>query len=137
MALARTVALVLGVVYLIVGAVGFIPLFVFGPAPAGMPSASGNLLGIFPINAAHNVVHLVIGAALLYGSTATSAAILVSRVVGAVYILVGILGIPFPNGFGILPLGGADVLLHLGTGVVLLALGFMAPASDDRLPQRA
>src|SRR5919106_3129703 len=79
MGLIRTAAFVLGAVYLVVGALGFIPAAVFGDAHASMPSASGNLLGIFPINALHNVVHLAIGAALVYGATATAAAILVSR----------------------------------------------------------
>lgn len=133
MSLARTVALVLGVVYVIVGVLGFIPDLVTGAAPENMPSADGNLLGIFPVNAVHNVVHLVIGAALLYGATGTAAAILVSRVVGIVYIVVGLLGIPFPNGFDLLPLGGADILLHLATGAVLLAIGFMPAAAEERV----
>lgn len=110
---------------------GFIPALVFGDAPADMASAEGNLLGIFPINAIHNVVHLAIGAALLYGASATSAALMVAKVVGATYVLVGILGIPFPDGLGLLPLGGTDILLHLGTGAILLWVGFMAPSSGE------
>lgn len=129
MGLARTAALVFGLVYLVVGVAGFIPGLVFG-TPEDMPSATGNLLGIFPINAVHNVVHLAIGAALLYGATATPAAIMVSRIVGVTYILVGLLGIPFPDGFGLLPLGGTDVLLHLATGAILLYIGFGAPSEE-------
>ena len=132
MGLARTVALALGVVYVLVGIAGFIPALVMDGTHAGMDSATGSLLGIFPINAVHNVVHLAIGAALLYGSTATPAAILVSRVVGATYILVGLLGIAVPNGFGLLPLGGVDVLLHLATGAVLLFIGFVTPQTEPR-----
>lgn len=123
MGIARAAALAFGIVYLVVGVAGFIPGLVFG-MPEGMPSASGNLLGIFPINAVHNVVHLAIGAALVYGATATPAAIMVSRIVGVTYILVGLLGIPFPDGFGLLPLGGTDILLHLATGAILLYIGF-------------
>ena len=137
MALVRTAALVLGAIYIVVGIVGFIPLFVASGGVASMPSASGSLLGIFPINALHNVVHLAIGAALLYGATATVTATMVARAVGAVYVLVALVGIPFPDGFGLLPLGGTDVLLHLGTGIVLLALGFMAPVTDAPLARRA
>ncbi|PZR64029.1 MAG: hypothetical protein DLM71_04125 [Chloroflexi bacterium] len=77
-ALTRTVALALGVVYVIVGIVGFLPIFVTSGSTASLPSATGSLLGIFPINALHNVVHLAIGAALLYGATATATAILVA-----------------------------------------------------------
>lgn len=117
MGLARMVALVLGAVYLLVGIVGFIIV----------PGGEGDLLGIFPVNVVHNIVHILIGAALLYGATATTAAIMVSRVMGIVLVVVGLLGIPFPDGFGILPLGGPDILLHLASGVVLLYIGFMAP----------
>lgn len=127
MGIARIVALGLGAIYVIVGIAGFVPALAPAGMHEGMDSATGALLGIFPINAVHNVVHLAIGAALLYGATATPAALLVSKVVGATYILVGVLGIPFPNGFGLLPLGGADIVLHLGTGAVLLYIGFAAP----------
>lgn len=125
MNLARSVALVFGAVYVVVGLAGFLPPLVTGDAPADMPSATGNLLGIFPINALHNIVHLVIGAALLYGSTGTSAARMVARVVGIVYLAVGLLGIVVPDTFGLMPIGGTDILLHLGSAAVLLYIGFM------------
>lgn len=125
MHIARTVALVLGVVYVLIGILGFVPPFVTGEAPADMPSASGLLLGIFPINAVHNVVHLVIGAALLYGATATPMAVMVAKVVGIVYLAVGLLGLVAPDTFGLMPIGGVDILLHLGTAAVLLYIGFM------------
>jgi hypothetical protein len=130
MSLARTVAAVLGVVYVLVGILGFVPAFVADSAPADMPSATGSLLGIFPINALHNVVHLAIGAALLYGATATPVAIMVSRIVGVVYVLVGLAGLVSADGFGLLPLGGLDIGLHLATGAVLAYIGFAAPSSE-------
>lgn len=125
MGVARTVVLVLGAIYVVVGIVGFIPGLVTGGPPSGMESADGTLLGIFPVNALHNVVHLAIGAALLYGATSTAAAIAVARAVGVVYILVGLLGFVSADTFGLMPIGGSDILLHLGTGLVLLAVGFM------------
>jgi hypothetical protein len=128
--LARTVAAVFGVVYLLIGVLGFIPGVVSGGAPAGMESASGSLLGIFPINAVHNIVHLLIGAALLYGATGRDAAVGVLKVVGGAYVLFGVLGIISPDGFGILPLGGNDILLHFATGAILLIAAFMD--RDDR-----
>jgi hypothetical protein len=130
MSLARTVAAVLGVVYLLVGVLGFLPAVVTRGSAADMPSASGSLIGIFPINALHNVVHLAINAALLYGAMATPTAIIVSRVVGIVYLLVGVAGFVAADGFGLLPLGGPDIVLHLATGAVLTYIGFMAPSSE-------
>ncbi|HET6381110.1 MAG TPA: DUF4383 domain-containing protein [candidate division Zixibacteria bacterium] len=130
MGLARTAALVLGGIYVLVGIAGFIPALVPAGPDEGMESASGALLGMFPTNAVHNIVHLAIGAALLFGSTARPTAIIVSRVVGATYVVVGLAGIPFPNGFGLLPLGGADILLHLATGAALLYIGYLTPAEE-------
>lgn len=134
--ISRTVAAVIGVVYVLIGVLGFIPGMAPGGAPAGMESASGSLLGIFPINAVHNVVHLVIGAALLYGATSRDAAVGVLRIVGVAYLVFGVLGIVSPNGFGLLPLGGADIGLHLGTGALLLLASFLDRDRDDRREAR-
>ena len=49
---------------------------------------------------------------------------------GAVLVLFGILGIPFPAGFDLVPLGGNDIWLHLVTGAILLATGFMGETAD-------
>ncbi|MDQ2935765.1 MAG: DUF4383 domain-containing protein [Chloroflexota bacterium] len=123
MSLARTVAASLGVIYVLAGVVGFLPdPLVQASTTAGATAA---LLGVFPINPLHNVVHLAIGASLLYASMATATARMASRVIGIVYVVVGLLGFVSPNGSGLLPLGGADIFLHLGTGVVLLTVGFM------------
>jgi hypothetical protein len=82
-------------------------------------------------------VHLLIGAALLYGAIAgRAAAIGVLKVVGVVYLLVGVLGIISPDGFGLLPLGGTDVFLHLASGAIFLAAAFMDKESDDRREAR-
>jgi hypothetical protein len=120
MSLARIVAAVFGAVYLLVGVLGFLgePLVMPG-SHADMPSADGNLLGIFPINAIHNVVHLVIGAVLLWGSTQHDRAVTANRGVAIVYALVGVLGLIAPDTFGLMPIGGADVVLHLGTAAIL------------------
>ncbi|MGH2456211.1 MAG: DUF4383 domain-containing protein [Candidatus Limnocylindria bacterium] len=114
MGLNRTVAGVFGVVYLVVGIYGF----------ATVPD--GTLLGLFDVNEIHHVVHIVLGAALLYGATSTPAAVMVNRAVGGVLIVVGLLGFVSEDGFGIMPLGGNDIWLHLVTGVILLAVGLMS-----------
>lgn len=112
MGLARTVAAVFGAIYLLVGIVGFV--------------LESPLFGLFEVNALHNIVHILLGAILLYGSMSYSAAIQTTRGVGIVLIILGVLGFVAADGFGLVPLGGNDIWLHLATGAVLLATGFMA-----------
>jgi hypothetical protein len=119
----RTVVGILGAVYVIVGLMGFLgdPI-VADPSHADMPSASGDLLGIFPINAVHNVVHLIIGGVLIYGAYDASRAVLAARAVAVTYAAVGLLGLVAPDTFGLMPIGGADVALHLGTAALLFGV---------------
>ena len=131
MSLVRIVVLVFGAVYVLVGLLGFLgdPIVTDTSYP-DMETASGDLLGIFPINALHNVVHLVIGAALLNGATAHDRAVLMARTVGGVYLVVGLLGLVAPDTFGLMPIGGPDILLHLGTAAILLGVTFVSPEGD-------
>jgi uncharacterized membrane protein len=61
----RYFAIVAGVVYTLIGIMGFLPGIVQVPMP-DMPSMSVNtgyglLFGLFPVNALLNVVHLIVG----------------------------------------------------------------------------
>lgn len=72
MSLTRMVVLGFAAVYVLVGVLGFLgdPI-VTEAAHDNMGSASGDLLGLFAINALHNTVHLAIGAFLLWGQPST------------------------------------------------------------------
>ncbi|MEL4411458.1 DUF4383 domain-containing protein, partial [Shewanella algae] len=85
----RIVATVFGAVYLLVGLLGFAVT-----GGVGFASSEGNLLlGIFAVNPLHNIAHLLIGAALLVAGLANArAAKGVNTTVGAVYLLLGIVG---------------------------------------------
>jgi hypothetical protein len=120
MGMARTVAVVFGAIYVIAGLAGFVI------------AQDDMIFGLFEVNALHNIVHILLGAILLYGATSTSAAIMTLRGVGAVLLVLGILGIPIPDGFDIVPLGGNDIWLHLVTGAILLAAGFMSESAEPR-----
>jgi hypothetical protein len=116
--MAKTIALIFGVVYTLVGVAGFLsPLGgTFGMTPVP-------LLGVFYINLVHNIVHLVIGIpGLLMAGTEESAARYL-RVFGIILVLVAVLG--FIRGIeasihGYLPIGGSDVWLHLASGLIML-----------------
>ena len=113
--MAKTVCKVLGVVFLLVGVVGFV---------------SPTLLNAH-LTPAHNAVHIVSGViALYFGFAGTlSGAKMFSLVFGVVYLGLGILGMALGAGddrmweVGPLDLGQADHGIHILLGVVFLAGG--------------
>lgn len=123
---------VLGAVYLVIGILGFLDPLVAEATHPDMETASGDLFGLFPINAVHNIVHLVIGAALLYGATGVRQAILTAWVIAAAYAVVGLLGIFAPDTFGLMPIGGNDIWLHFATAAILFGVTLL----EDRTPMR-
>ena len=123
----RLLATVFGAVYLLVGLLGF-------TATAGVgffATKGGLLLGIFEVNVLHNVAHLLIGAALLIaGLSSVRASKTVNIVVGAAYLLLGIVGLFILNSAAnILAINSADNVLHFGSAVILLGVGLGADKS--------
>ena len=116
----RLLATVFGAVYLLVGILGF-----FVTAGVGFFATEGNPLIVFEVNPLHNIIHLAIGAALLSaGLKSVSAAKGVNTTVGAVYLVVGILGLFLVGtSLNIIALNGADNVLHLASAVLLLGVG--------------
>ncbi|MFA4840891.1 MAG: DUF4383 domain-containing protein [Agrococcus sp.] len=116
----RLVATIFGAVYLLVGVLG---LFVAGGNFVGQEG--GLLLGVFQVNHLHNIAHLLIGAALLAaGLRSTPAAKGTNTTVGAVYLLLGIIGFFIADtALNILALNTADHYLHLASAIVLLGVG--------------
>jgi len=120
----RLVGVIFGAIYLLVGVLGF-----FVTAGVDFIATDGGLLlGIFMVNPLHNIAHLLIGAALLIaGLASTRAAKGVNTTVGAVYLLLGIVGFFLVGtAANILALNAADHFLHLGSAIVLLGVGIAA-----------
>jgi hypothetical protein len=123
----RLLATVFGGVYILVGLLGF-------AVTGGLSflATEGNLLlGIFAVNPLHNIAHLLIGAALLIaGLSNVAAAKSVNTVVGAVYLLLGVVGFFLVGtALNILALNTADHFLHLASAIVLLGVGLAADKS--------
>jgi hypothetical protein len=113
MGLNRTVAAIFGVIYLVAGIGGFI--------------LTSPIFGLFQVSALHNIVHIVIGAALLYAMMSTATAVMANRTIGVVLLALAVLGFFVANPIGdALPIGGADIWLHGVSGIILLGVGLMS-----------
>jgi hypothetical protein len=135
----RTFALVFGIAYLAAGVLGLMP-GLLTPLPADAPPTRfdvlhGALLGLFPVNMLHTLVHLAIGAwgLAVFMGMGTSAQVY-ARSLAVLYGVLGIMGlIPGLNTvFGFIPLHGHDVWLHLGTAAVAAYFGWRAESSERR-----
>lgn len=120
------VAAVFGAVYTLVGIAGFFVSDTFAEQD------DSTLLG-FEVNNLHNVVHLLIGVALLAASRRTHSARTLNLLIGATYVLLGLVG-PLLTGTeaNVLALNGADHGLHLLSGAVLVAVAVLADRTRHR-----
>lgn len=121
----KTAAVLFGVVFILIGILGFVP----GITKDEM------LLGIFHVNAAHNVVHLLSGAAALFaGMTSFGASRMYFRIFGVVYGLVAVLGLMNMGQhtmlLGLISNNDAVTFLHIGIAAVSLLLGFMPARAE-------
>ncbi len=117
------VALVFGLGFILVAILGFVAS---GTSMESDPALAPKVLGMFPVNLLHNCVHLAFGLWGLAAARTHDAARAYGRIAGVIYLVLTALGYFSPNGFGLVPLGGADVLLHLVLGLVLAGVGFTA-----------
>jgi hypothetical protein len=115
-------ALILSIAFLLAG---FMGLFVEnGMAMAADPATSGLLLGLFPVNLIHNVVHLALGAWGLVASRSTDASRLYGRVGAGIYAALVVIAFLSPTLFGLAPIGGNDIWLHAVFAAALAWIGF-------------
>lgn len=119
----RNTARVLGVVVALLALVGF---FVEGE----------HLAGIMNVDLALDLVRTVIAIALLYvgfSRVSLSAVRAVIIVVGAMYVLMGLLALADRTLFGLLPTGftGFDIGFHLVVGALALIIALVPAASRE------
>ncbi|MFL5595614.1 MAG: DUF4383 domain-containing protein [Gemmatimonadaceae bacterium] len=121
----QKLAAVFGIVFIIVAILGFM-------VPGGMamqptdPATAPRILGLFPVNLLHNIVHLLLGVWGLAASRSWGASRQFFIVVGILYALLTVVGFLSPTGFGFVPLAGADIGLHCVLAIVMLAIGYTA-----------
>jgi hypothetical protein len=122
-------ALVMGVVFLLVGVLGFIPGITtnFGSLAFAGHQSEAMLLGLFQVSVLHNIVHLLFGVAGLAMSRSAAGArnfLIYGGVVYAVLWLYGLL-IDQDSAANFVPVNTADNWLHLLLAVAMIALGFL------------
>ncbi|MGQ0558342.1 MAG: DUF4383 domain-containing protein [Sphingosinicella sp.] len=125
----RTFALVFGIVFLILGILGFVPGMVQELHP-GHPQAmgtTGSLLGLFPVNELHSVVHLVFGLWGLAVYRSAGGSVTYARVVAVIYAVLTVAGLlpQLNTAMGLVPLYGNDVWLHGAIALVAAYFGFV------------
>lgn len=122
-------ALVVGVVFLLVGVLGFIPGITtnFDSLTFAGHQSEALLLGLFQVSVLHNIVHLLFGVAGLALAKSAQGAFTFLIGGGAVYLVLWVYGllIDHESGANFVPLNNADNWLHLGLGVGMIAAGLM------------
>ena len=118
---AKTAALVIGLVFIAVGLLGYVDNPIIGESETA----------IFHADSVHNIVHIVSGVLFVLVAMASPAnAGMFCKVFGTVYLLLGVLGL-FRIGsdgmttlLGFLHVNGADNYLHIALGIAILLAGF-------------
>ena len=122
--LVQTAAMAVGIVFLLVGVLGFIP-GITSDAPGNFAGddSEAELLGVFQVSWLHNIVHLLFGLAGLALARTWDGARNFLIWGGVIYLLLWVLGL-----IGVLdwlPADTADNWLHFALGAGMVALGYL------------
>ena len=120
---AKTAAIVIGLLFIAVGLLGYVNNPIIGESETA----------IFHADSMLNLVHIISGVLFLVVAFASPAnAAMFCKIFGTVYLLLGVLGL-FTIGsegmttlLGFLHVNGADNYLHIGLGLGILLAGFAA-----------
>jgi hypothetical protein len=128
-------AAIVGVVFLLVGVLGFIPGITtnFGDLSFAGHDSDARLFGLFQVSILHNIVHLLFGIAGL-GLARTASQVRTYLVFGGViYLVLFVYGLIVgqESAANFVPVNTADDFLHLILGIGMIGLG-LALTRDRR-----
>jgi hypothetical protein len=127
--LVQTTALVVAVVFLLVGVLGFIPGITSDYSSMSFAGhhSDAKLFGLFEVSVLHNIVHLLFGLAGLAMARTVSGARSYLIGGGAVYLVLWLYGLVVgqDSSANFVPLNPADDWLHLFLGLGMIALGLL------------
>ncbi len=119
--MAKRLATIFGAMFVLVGLLGFVPNPIVGRD------------GLFMTNAPHDLVHILLGAMLLFaGSRTEGASINTLLTVGGIYALLAVLGLAQIGSdghtmlLGLAHINGADNWLHVALAVLLIGAALAA-----------
>ncbi len=122
-------ALVIGLVFLVVGVAGFIPGITTSYDRVSVASHHSQALplGLFQVSILHNIVHLLFGAAGLVAARTLAAARNYLIIGGAIYLVLFLYGLMVPQeaDANFVPVSPADDILHLVLGLGMVGLGIV------------
>jgi hypothetical protein len=113
---------IFGYVFILIGILGFIPAL----------TPDGFLLGLFMVNAVHNIVHILSGVlAIYFAKQSDKAAATFAYAFAGVYALVTLLGFTTGTLFGLMGLNTADNWLHVLFTMVFAYIGYSLMPKHD------
>lgn len=125
----RSTTRVVGVVFLLVGVLGFVPGVTtqYDAMAAAGHHSGAMLLGVFQVSVLHNVVHLLYGVVGLAMSRTRPAARVYLVGGGLVYAVLWVYGllVDQDSAANVVPLNSADNWLHLVLAVGMVGLGLV------------
>jgi hypothetical protein len=127
MSTAQRISVGLGLVYVLVGILGFVPGIT---APSSAPG-QGLLLGIFAVNTLHNLVHILAGAVLVWAGMSPAMVHSVNKVLAIVFALLVVVSFLAPIAEGV-AINLPDTGLHLLSALVTGYVGFMGGSKVSR-----
>ncbi len=133
----RTFARIWGIIFLVIGTGGFIPGLTqpHDHPDVALKSFLGLELGLFPVNLLHNIFHLLFGVLGLLAARSVSGARNYAKSVAIIYGVLAIFGLIEAGNvhttFGLVPLYGNDVWLHLLLAAPAAWFGLVHRAGTD------
>lgn len=126
--LAQNLALLFGVIFLLVGILGFIPGITTNYDDLGFagPDSDAKLLGIFQTSVLHNIAHLLFGVGILMARTHELARtyLLGGALIYSVLFIYGLF-VGGNDDANFIPMNGADDVLHLVLAITFIGAYFV------------
>lgn len=123
----QSAALLVGLVFLLVGILGFIPGITtnYDELKFAGHDSNAQLLGLFDVSILHNIVHLLFGIAGVALAKTWDGARTYLVYGGVIYLVLFAYGLIFhgSSSANFVPVNWADNILHLGLGIGMITLG--------------